>query len=186
MEIQWKGQVQIRRPVSHVFAYLADFRRHVEWAQTLVKVEQVRGGDSQGVGAVYLAYERQALQADRRPGEALMRGLEAKTQSTITEIVPDQRIVWKAHTLPKTGMYATWWFELAATPDGGTMLSQGTYFHQPSPMAFIFSLIFRGDLLVKSYAQFDASLKNLKIVMEGHAEATDTASSKASVTIVTA
>ena len=104
MDIEWKGQVQIQRPIEQVFAYLADFQRHAEWAQTLVKMEQVREGNSLGIGAVYRTYERQAMQSNRQPGEALLHGMEAKTLCEITEIIPNKRIAWHSHTLPKTGM----------------------------------------------------------------------------------
>jgi uncharacterized membrane protein len=166
MDIEWKGQVQIQRPIEQVFAYLADFQRHTEWAQTVVKLEQVHEGDRLGMGAVYRTYERQSLQSDRKPGEALLRGMEAKTLCEITEIIPNKRIAWHSHTLPKTGMYADWSFEFSAATDGGTLLIQRTHFHQPGLMALLFSLMFRGNLHAKSYAQFDASLKNIKTVLE--------------------
>ena len=75
MDINWQGSVQINAPVEQVYRYLADFPRHCEWAQTLERMEQIRAGDSTGIGARYLTFERQAMQADRKPYERLTRGV---------------------------------------------------------------------------------------------------------------
>jgi hypothetical protein len=79
MDITWQGSIQIDAPLDQVYNYLADFPRHCEWAQTLERMEQIRAGDSAGVGAQYLTTERQAMQADRRPREALTKGMRVKT-----------------------------------------------------------------------------------------------------------
>ncbi len=174
MKIEWKGQIHIHCSVHEVFAYLLDFQRHAEWAQTVVKLEKVQGGDASGVGAVYRTFERQALQANRQPGEALLKGMTAKTLCTITEVVSNTRIAWHSHTVPKTGMYADWMFEFSSVPDGGMLLTQSTSFHQPGIMAAVFSLMFRGNLRAKSFAQFDASLRNIKLILERHSQSVPT------------
>jgi uncharacterized membrane protein len=181
MDIEWQGQVQIQRPVEQVFTYLANFQRHAEWAQTLVKLEQVRKGNSLGVGAIYRTYERQAMQSNRQPGEALLNGLDAKTLCEITEIIPNKCIAWHSHTLPKTGMYADWRFEFSSAPNGGTIVTQRTLFHQPGIMA----LLFRGNLHAKSSAQFDASLRNIKVVLEGQPASASPTSSPVAIAVTT-
>ena len=64
MDITWQGFVDIAAPVDKVYAYLADFPKHCEWAQTLESMELKKPGDANGVGAVY------------RTGEALESGVK--------------------------------------------------------------------------------------------------------------
>lgn len=167
MDMNWQGSIQINAPVERVYCYLADFPRHCEWAQTLERMEQVRVGDSTGVGARYLTTERQAMQADRRPREALIRGMRVKTMCEVLELKPNRRIAWHAHTVPKAmGLYADLDFELTPTADGGTLLTQHYRFHQPAPAVFLFKLMFGRDLETKGSAQWEASLRNIKIMLE--------------------
>ena len=66
-DITWQETVQINVLVEEAYRYLADLPRHAEWAQSVIKLEQVRPGDSKGVGTQYRAAERQAWQTDRLP-----------------------------------------------------------------------------------------------------------------------
>lgn len=71
MERHWQDSIDVTAPAEQVYAYLADFPRHCEWAQTLDRMEQVRAGDDAGIGARYFTYERQAFQADGGPNGPL-------------------------------------------------------------------------------------------------------------------
>jgi uncharacterized protein YndB with AHSA1/START domain len=167
MDIIWQGNIHIRVPVEQVYRYLADFPRHCEWAQTLERMEQIRAGNSAGVGTQYLTTERQAMQADRRPREALTRGMRVKTICEIRELTPNRRIAWHAHTAPKaSGLYADLAFEFAPVEEGGTLLTQHYHFHQPAPVAFVFRLIYGRDIDEKGYAQWAAGLRNIKAILE--------------------
>ena len=167
MDITWQGSVEIDAPIEHVYRYLADFPRHCEWAQTLERMERVHDGDETGVGARYLTTERQAMQADRKPREPLTKGMVVKTICEVRELIPDRRIAWHAHTSPKAlGLYADLAFEFAPGPDGGTILTQHYLFHQPAPAVFMFKLVFGKDLAEKGYAQWKASLHNIKAILE--------------------
>lgn len=167
MDITWQGSIHIHVPVEQVYRYLADFARHCEWAQTLEQMEQIRAGDSAGVGARYLTTERQAMQADRRPREALTKGMRVKTICEVRELTPNRRIAWHAHTAPKaTGLYADLDFEFAPTDAGGTLLTQHYHFHQPAPIGFLFRLMYGRDIAEKGYAQWEASLRNIKMILE--------------------
>jgi uncharacterized protein YndB with AHSA1/START domain len=167
VDITWKGSVTVDAPVERVYAYLADFPRHIEWAQTLETLELVRTGDPSGVGARYRTIERQAMQHDRKPHEPLTKGMRVVTICEVRELTPNRHIAWHAHTDPKAmGLYADLSFELAPAPGGGTLLTQHYRFHQPGPVAFIFKLIYGRDLDRKGYAQWDAGLRNIKTILE--------------------
>lgn len=131
MDIRWQNTVQINRPAEQVYSYLADFPRHAEWALTLVRLEQVHPGDSSGVGAQYLTYERQAMHPDRQPFEPLTKGLAAKTMGEVQELIPHRRIAWRAFMVPKTGLRSNLSFELTPVTDGRTLLKQSIFFHIP-------------------------------------------------------
>ena len=180
MDINWQGSIRINAPIEQVYHYLADFPRHCEWAQTLERMEQVRAGDSTGIGARYLTFERQAMQADRKPYERLTRGMRVKTMCEVRELTPERRIAWHAHTAPKAmGLYADLDFELGPTEDGGTLLTQHYHFHQPAPMVLMFKLMFGRDLAAKGNAQWEASLHNIKAILEQPAEFEPAAHEKA-------
>ena len=171
MDINWQGSTQINAPVEQVYRYLADFPRHCEWAQTLERMEQIRVGDSTGIGARYLTIERQAMQADRKPYEQLTRGMRVKTLCEVRELTPSRRIAWHAHTAPKAmGLYADLDFELAPAADGGTLLTQHYRFHQPPILVFMFKLMFSSNVEAKGNAQWDASLRNIKAILEQAAD----------------
>jgi uncharacterized protein YndB with AHSA1/START domain len=170
MDITWQGSVKINSPVEQVYRYLADFPRHCEWAQTLERMELIQAGDNSGIGARYLTTERQAMQADRKPYAPLTRGMRVKTMCEVRELTPNRHIAWHAHTVPQAmGLYADLAFDLAATADGGTLLTQHYRFHQPAPIVFMFKLMCGRDLDQKGHAQWEASLRNIKTILEaGH------------------
>ena len=166
MDIRWQNTIQINRPVEQVYAYLADFPRHTEWALTLVRLEQVRPGDKNGLGAQYLTYERQAMHPDRKPYEPLTKGMAAKTMCEVQELMPNQRIAWRAHMVPKTGLHSNLAFEFAPAADGGTLLTQKIFFHLPTPLALMFRLRYGGGLDRKMVTQADTGLRNIKTILE--------------------
>src|SRR5687768_7057020 len=94
MEITWTGSITIAAPVERVYTYLADFPRHAEWAQSLVRLHEVKAGDSRGVGRVYRTAERQNWQDDRRPGEPISHGVAGVTMCEVRDLVPNCAVVW--------------------------------------------------------------------------------------------
>ncbi|MCB9079662.1 MAG: SRPBCC family protein [Anaerolineaceae bacterium] len=165
MDIQWQDTIQINRPVAQVYAYLADFPRHVEWAQTLARMEQVRPGHNGEQGAQYRTYEKQAMQTDRQPGQKLTKGLPAVTLCTVDQVEPNQRIVWHAHSVPKL-LHNKLVFDFAADGNGGTLLTQRMDFHIPAIPTLMFQLMFGRNLPQKAAAQAEAGLRNIKTIME--------------------
>jgi hypothetical protein len=163
MDIHWSNSIQIHRPVAQVYAYLADFPRHAEWAQTVVRLEKIRDGDSSGVGAEYLTHERQAMQTDRKPGEPLKKGMKAKTVCAVRALEPHQRIAWHSHLTMIKSTYADWEFRLESDGNGGTRLTQEGKFHF-SPLSQGLGRLL--DMERKALAQFDAGLQNIKLILE--------------------
>ena len=172
MDENWQGSVEIDAPIDQVYAYLADFPNHCEWAQTLERMELTKPGSSEGVGAVYKTYERQANQSDRAPKGALPeKAFKAMTKCEVTELKPNTRIAWRAHPLPVSmGIHAELAFELQPNDRDGTHLSQRIRFHQ-SWFAYniLRPLMFRmkpAKLDAKGRAQWQASLDNIKTIFE--------------------
>jgi uncharacterized membrane protein len=170
MDVNWSGSVHINAPVERVYAYLADFPRHCEWAQTLERMEQQRAGDANGIGARYLTYERQAFQADRAPrGPMPAKAFKGKTLAEIRELVPNRRIAWHSHPVPRMRIWADIAFDLA--PEGnGTKLTQTIQMHQGwLPMQLFSRLAFKttpAGMEEKGRAQWAASLQNIKSILE--------------------
>lgn len=166
MDITWQGGVQIAAPIGQVYRYLADFPRHCEWAQTVERLELVRAGDSTGVGAQYLTTERQTMQADRKPREPLTKGEPDQTLCEVRELLPDRRIAWYAHLLPDANPSADLDFELASAENGDTLLIQHQRLSVPDSMMTELRHMFGSDVLEKVYGQWEASLRNIKTILE--------------------
>lgn len=163
MDIHWINTIQIKRPVEQVYAYLADFPRHAEWAQTVERLEKVKEGDAQGIGAQYLTHERQAMQTDRKPYAPLKTGMKAKTICEVRALTPHQRIAWHSHLTMLKSTFADWEFRLASDGNGGTRLTQEGSFHFSPLSQGIGRLL---DMERKALAQFDAGLQNIKLILE--------------------
>lgn len=172
MDIQWQGTVDIHAPIDHVYAYLADFPKHCEWAQTLERMEQRAPGDARGVGAVYRTYERQAMHADRPPrGPLPDKAFKGVTECEVTELEPNQRIAWRAHPVPITmGTSAQLTFDLEPLDAGRTRLTQTIRMRQSWLPSQIFArLVFKmnpAEMERKGAAQWQASLQNIKAILE--------------------
>jgi uncharacterized membrane protein len=172
MNVNWTGSIEIETPVERVYAYLADFPRHVEWAQTVEKLELKKQGDANGVGAVYKTYEKQALQVNRQPfGPFPEKKRPDVTLAEVTELVPNRRIAWKSRPSP-IGMGIRAEIAFAITPAGGnrTRLTQTIAMHIPwvplqafARVQFKLSPEATRRLLE---AQWQACLTNIKTILE--------------------
>jgi len=175
MDIEWQGSIEIAAPVERVYAYLADFPRHCEWAQTLERMEQTKPGSSSGVGAVYRTYERQGFQSDRLPrGPLPEKASKGTTVCEVRELEPNRRIAWHADATPKVGVHADLAFDLAPTNVGATRLTQTIRMHQPWLMTKVFPLMFKlsmAEMDRRAREQWQASLRNIKAIMEEDAAA---------------
>lgn len=175
MDFSWQDAITIGAPTEVVYRYLADFPRHVEWAQTLERLEVLQAGDGMGVGTRYRSYERQALQHDRRPHQPLtyLKGAVWRTICEIRRLEPHCLIAWHAYATPRMGLSADLSFELAPASDGSTALTQRIILHQPGLLRAIFPrLVFRvspAEMEARSEAQWAAGLRNIKLILEDQA-----------------
>ena len=164
MEPTWQGTIHVAVPIEDTYRYLADIPRHADWSQTVERQEQLKPGDARGVGAVYLTHERQAFQSDRQPHQPLTKGFKAKTICEVRELEPNRRIAWHSHPKPRMGVQSDWIIELAPADDGGTLVTQSCRF-QENAFARLLSKAMRVTP-EKSAAQWNASLRNIKQVLE--------------------
>jgi uncharacterized protein YndB with AHSA1/START domain len=168
MNISWTGTITIAAPIERVYAYLADLPRHAEWAQSVQQLVAVRAGDEHGVGAVFRATERQVWQADRRPREPLTAGAAGEMMCELTELVTNRRIAWRAWVpvpiLRHEGRYA---FDLEPAA-GGTRLTQTSQLADNWLGDLVSRLVFK-TTAATARAQWEASLANIKLILEEHA-----------------
>jgi hypothetical protein len=166
MDITWKHAIDIATSPERAYAYLADFPRHAEWGQSLVELKLVRAGDSAGVGARYNTRERQSWQADRPPRAPLTRGARGSTMCEVRELTPNRRIAWHSWVaMPPVGHWGDWAFEIEPGANGTTRLTQIIRLHD-SPVSIVFARLILGQTPAKAYAQWEASLRNIKVILE--------------------
>lgn len=169
MDLTWTGTVLIAAPREQVYAYLADFPRHAEWAQSVVQLALVRPGDERGVGAVYRTAERQGWQADRRPYQPLARGVPGDTMCEVTALVPGRQLAWRSWA-PVPGVRHEGHFAVELeTVATGTRLTQRIQLRDNWLGDKVSRFVFR-TTPAKAYAQWEASLRNIKAILEGSLE----------------
>jgi uncharacterized protein YndB with AHSA1/START domain len=170
MDIRYHNTIYIQKPTSEVYAYLSDFPRHTEWAQTLERLEKVKDGDHTGVGAQYLTYEKQSFQSDRQPHGPIKQKLaiKAQTMCEVRELVPNKRLAWHAHMVGDPGTHADWEIDLTPEGEGGTRLSQKVFFVFGPLPGWVGVLLFMEK---RAFRQFDAGLQNIKLILEGQVQA---------------
>ena len=175
MEMTWEGMVHVAAPIESVYRYLADLPRHREWAQSVERMELQQPGDATGIGARYLTFERQALHADRQPHQSLSDrdGVRETTLAEVLELVPNQRIAWHAHSVPRRNIRADIAFDLTPAPGAGTMVTQRISMRLSLSAQLLALLLFRcspATIRARSEAQWRASLDNIKAILEEPAE----------------
>lgn len=142
--------VLINAPVDKVFAYLADFKRHPEWAQHDLKLEQTSAGAVE-VGATFHSVGHQM-------------GREFESEVRITEFVPGQKIAFESEG---KDFHFSHHF-LLQSENGGTRLTKGGEpkrvgfpFNLLLPVLSVFGVINRG---------LDGDLARIKANLEGTSE----------------
>lgn len=164
MRIHWQGTIEVAAPCTQLYAYLADFNQHHEWSQSLERMDQVREGDASGVGARFVTRERLEFGAT-----GWQRWLPftsaATTRCEVRELVPDRRIAWRAHPIPRLGS-AVLSFDLVPSADGGTTIRQTVDEFYPVPVAFMLRKVYNitEDGIRQ---QLDRGLQTLKLTCDG-------------------
>lgn len=139
-------QITISAPADRVFSYLADFPRHSEWAAHRLKIEPTSQG-AVGQGTKFKSVGHQF-------------GRDNEDTVTITEFVPNQKIVYESMT--KEGQFRHW-VELKPA-DGAVELTKGAQVLKMNfPLNVLFAII--GPFVLPSGLNRD--LKRIKAKLEG-------------------
>jgi Polyketide cyclase / dehydrase and lipid transport len=166
MDITWSHTITINAPIAQVYTYLADFPRHTEWAQSVQQLVVKRPGNANGVGTIYTTAERQGWQADRRPYEPLTQGIPGDTLCQVMALEPHHSIIWRSWVpYPGVTHAGDFSFQLEAAVDG-TRLTQNIHLYDNWIGDLINRHVFK-TTEPKAYAQWEASLRNIKTILEG-------------------
>ena len=141
---EYKGQstITIEVPIDRVYAYLADFRRHPEWAMNLSKVTQVTPGPV-AVGTVFKAQEGappvqmgQKVKMMVSVTLGILGGAKPYSEAKITALESPDRIAWQAGMPKGAGFFnfAEWEFVLS-TQGNATQLTQRFHWKPQTPTA---------------------------------------------------
>jgi uncharacterized protein YndB with AHSA1/START domain len=141
-EARGQAEIFIAAPVEQVYAYLADFTRHPEWAQNLSAVRPLAAGQP-AVGSTFRCSEMPppggALQTARMMAHfvtGLLSGASGYSEATITALDAPRRIAWTAGIPKGAGFFnqAEWEFCLEAQ-GAGTRVVQRFWWKPQEPAA---------------------------------------------------
>jgi len=135
--------ITINAPVEKVFKYIEDPMNNPEWIPSTVESRDVSGS---GVGQ----HHRWTYK---------MAGVLLKGETTITEHIPNERIVSQI----KGGVTSTWILSFK-TQDGGTMMKLDIEYTIPIP---VIGNIAEKILLKRNEREADLAMANIKDKVEG-------------------
>ncbi|MGB5933128.1 MAG: SRPBCC family protein [Anaerolineae bacterium] len=142
---RYEGSVTINAPVEKVFGYIMDPASHAEWMPSLMEVKDVNMTE-QRVGSHW----RWAWK---------MVGLRFEGETTITEYIPNERLVWQS-----TGAILSTWVYTFEPEDGGTKVNVVVEYTVPIP---VLGKVAEAFVLSQVEREADFGVANLKARMEG-------------------
>lgn len=161
--------ILIQAPIDAVYTYVSDFPRHIEWNHQPNKMTKLTDGPV-GVGSRFRTEEGPPSDMNwflvkvMFPIMSMIMGAKGYTEAEITELVPNQRIAWKA-VAPGRGsdiMRANWEIDLSSA-DGGTQVTQRFHFMPQHPITKrMTNDKMAGDIGV----EVARNLNNLKSILE--------------------
>lgn len=135
--------ITINAPAEKVFAYIEDPMLMPEWLPGMIEAKDVTG---QGVGTHFCwAYK--------------MSGLRFEGETTVTEHIPNERIV----TQSKGGIASTWTWTFQPH-DGGTKMSLVLDYTVPIP---VLGKLAEALVLRQNEREANQAMANIKAKMEG-------------------
>jgi uncharacterized membrane protein len=164
--------LDIGRPAHAVYAYLADFERHVEWAHTYLSVDPLSERPLR-VGSRLIIHEKQDLRWDKRPRSTIADrpGPEYTTLVEVTALESRQRIRWNTRCRggPLESVSGAWEFVLEPVDDAITTVRFRATLLGPREVlsAYGADLLRRGypvDILAR---QVDRAMHNIRTILEG-------------------
>lgn len=135
--------ITINAPVEKVFAYVDDPMSQLEYLPSIVEVKDVTG---HGVGAHYRWTYK-------------MAGLRFEGESTMTEYIPNERMVVQS----KGGIVSTWSWAFTAE-DGGTKVNLTVEYTIPVP---VLGKLGEALVLKQNEREADQAMANIKAKLEG-------------------
>ena len=135
--------IAINSPVEKVFEYISTPINQIDWMPSMVNVKDVSGS---GLGQSHRWVYK-------------MAGVSLEGESTITEYIPNERVV----TLSKGGVKSTFIFDLEAH-NGGTMLKLVIEYTIPIP---VLGKIGEKIVLKRNEREADLAMTNIKEILEG-------------------
>ena len=142
---KYEGSGTINAPVDKVFAYVEDPASHAEWMPSLIEVKDVSLTE-RGVGSHW----RWAWK---------MVGLTFEGETTITDYIPNRRLVWQS----KGGIVSTWVYTFEPD-DGGTKMNIVVEYTIPVP---VLGKVAERFVLSQVEREGDLGMANVKARMEG-------------------
>ena len=166
--------LDIGRSAEEVFAYLADFGRHVEWAHTYLNIEPPMPGPQQP-GARLLIHEKQDLSWDKRPFTTIADrpGANYANRIEVTAVDPNARIAWQSlyDRGPLALVHGEWELVLEPVVEAITKVRFRAALLGPEPVlrAFGHRLLHDGHPLDVLARQVDRGMHNIRTILEGRA-----------------
>ncbi len=157
---------------AEIYAYLADFSRHVEWAHRYLSVEALTPGPVQR-GSRLRIQEKQDLRWDKRPLTTIgdRDGPTYTTLIEITALEPDRRIAWR--TLyeggPLDGVRGEWKFVLEPVTEAITTVRLRAALLGPHEVLTEYGakLLRKGHPVDVLARQVDRAMHNIRAILEG-------------------
>jgi hypothetical protein len=166
--------LDIGRSAADIYAYLADFTRHVEWAHTYLSVE-VSGDAPLRVGSLLRVSERQDLRWDKRPRTTIgdREGRDYTTTLEIAALNPAHRIGWGTLYVggPLDGVRGEWELVLEPVLEAITIVRFRADLLEPTYalVAFGEALLAEGHPIDVLARQVDRAAHNIRTILEGRA-----------------
>ncbi len=135
--------ITVNAPVEKVFNYVGDPMNQLEWLTSMTKIHDVTGS---GVGKHFRWVYK-------------MVGVPLAGESTITEHIPNERLVMKS----KGGVTSNWIFTFESH-DGGTKMELNLEYTIPVP---VLGKLAEKLVLGRNEREADLAMVNIKDKMEG-------------------
>lgn len=141
---EYKGQtsITIQAPVETVYAYLADFPKHAEWARNIGSVTQIGAGPIE-IGTRFKTAEgpppvklTQKIKMMLHFARGIFGGAKPYSVAKITALDPPGRIGWEAGIPKGDGFFNFVEWEFILEPQGtSTHLTQRYHWQPQNPTA---------------------------------------------------
>ena len=172
-----EASTEIKAPIERVYAYVADFPRHIEWNARPEAMKALTEGPA-AVGSIYatresmpenMAFREKLMFKLMMPRMMKKAGSDGLTHAEITALDESRLVAWKAHMPSKNKgdlMRISWDLELEPT-DSGTRITQRCTIDPPAGSPFAKMV---NDGMVKNTREgCEANLATLKAMMESRA-----------------